>query len=68
MYQINVVTKTKGWFWKKEKYNVYQVVKVISACDLGTYYYPEEHLLVSEHVDLKDADAHLKQLIQFNVK
>ena len=67
MFQINVITKSRGWFWKREKYSLYQVVKVISASDLGDFYFPEEYEIISEHLDLEGADTHLKQLVKYNV-
>ena len=68
MFQINVITKNKGLLWNREKYNLYQVVRVISACDGGTFYSPEEYEIISEHLDLESADTHLKQLVKYNLK
>lgn len=68
MFQINIVTKTKGWWWNREKYNLYRVVRVTSACDLGSYYHPEEYDTIAEYSDIEEADKHLQQLIKFKVK
>lgn len=67
MFKINVVTKTKGWWWKKEKYNLYRVVRVTQACDLGSFYYHEEYETIAEYSDLEEADKHLQKLVKFNV-
>lgn len=68
MFQINIITKTRGWFWKREKYSLHQVVRVVSACGGGTFYSPEEFVIISEHLDLESADFHLKQLLRYNIK
>ena len=67
MFQINIVTKTKGWWWNREKYNLYRVVRVTNANDCGSYYFPEEYDTVAEYLDLEEADKHLQQLIKFKV-
>lgn len=67
MFQINIVTKTKGWWWNREKYNLYRVVRVTNSNDCGSYYFPEEYDTVAEYLDLEEADKHLQQLIKFKV-
>lgn len=67
MFQINIITKTKGWWWKREKYNLYRVVRVTSPSDCGDYYFPAEYETISEHLDLEEADKHLQQLVKFKV-
>lgn len=67
MFQINVITKTKGWLWRREKYSVYRVVRVTKASDCCSDYFPTEYETISEHSDLVDADKHLQQLIKFKV-
>ncbi len=67
MFQINIVTKTKGWWWNREKYNLYRVVRVISPFYCGSYYFPDEYDTVAEYLDLEEADKHLQQLIKFKV-
>ncbi len=67
MFQINIVTKTKGWWWNREKYNLYRVVRVTNSNDCGSYYFPDEYDTVAEYLDLEEADKHLQQLIKFKV-
>lgn len=67
MFQINIVVKKRGWFWNRQIYNVYRVVKVTPSVDCGDYYFPEEYETISEHLNLKDADEMLKQLIKYDV-
>lgn len=67
MFQINITTKTKGLWWKREKYNVYRVVRVTKASDCGSDYFPTEYETISEHLNLEDADKHLQKLIKFKV-
>ena len=67
MFQIKIITKTKGWWWKREKYNVYKVVRVTRPSDCGSYYFPTEYETISEHLDLEDADKLLQQLNKFKV-
>ena len=67
MFQINIVTKTKGWWWNREKYNLYRVVRVTQSNDCGSYYFPEEYDTIADYLDLEEADEHLQQLIKFKV-